>query len=147
VDCQESKGFLASLQDEALSLEPTRPRLEELDIHDPANKLVLTLKKTLCGLSTWRKAQVWTALTPNKSTTVVVKIFQDCFLDEPFWARPSSKADYQTILCFTPEQEQAHREAWAYQCLHVLQGRCIPHSYGFFKVCHINSFSSNTDVF
>jgi len=35
---------------------------------------------------------------------------------------------------FEPEEEQAHREAWAYQKLLPLQGDCIPHSYGFYDL-------------
>ena len=74
--------------------------------------------------------QVWKATTLN-NLKVVVKIYQGCFQNTPMWVKQKGM---KVIAAFIPEEERAHREAWAYNRLKSLQGLCIPHSYGFFEV-------------
>lgn len=89
---------------------------------------VLVLEKRLTAnplLGHQIKSPVWTARIGNLE--YVVKIFQACF-HKPNWY------DYLGCRDFFPEEEQAHREAFAYASLKQLQGRNIPESYGFYKV-------------
>jgi len=74
------------------------------------------------------KAQIWKATVRGKP--VVAKIYQACFVGEaPSWISASNR-----VWDFYPEEEEAHREAWAFGRLHSLQGSVIPYSYGFFDV-------------
>lgn len=77
-----------------------------------------------------RKADVW--IVSIQDQTAVLKIFQDHNLESPVWL-----ADHECMDSdFCPEEEEAHREAWAYQTLINLQGSNIPYSYGFFDVSY-----------
>lgn len=70
-------------------------------------------------------APVWMARIKGRS--YAVKIFQACFV-KPEWSDSVGCHD------FVPEEEQSHREAFAYATLRDLQGSKIPRSYGFYKV-------------
>jgi hypothetical protein len=74
------------------------------------------------------KSQVWIAQVDTIKQPVIAKIFQDCMLpDIPIWL-------HSQLMDFVPEDEQSHREAWAYHTLAHLQGSLIPRSYGFYDV-------------
>jgi hypothetical protein len=76
------------------------------------------------------KSQVWTAHVNGNPECVAVKIYQECLVDnEPWWLPVTNE-----LMGFWPEEEQSHREAWAYYVLAGLQGSIIPHSYGFYNV-------------
>jgi hypothetical protein len=76
------------------------------------------------------KAQVWTANVNGNPESVAIKIYQECLVfGEPWWSVEDNK-----LKGFWPEEEQSHREAWAYYMLTDLQGSIIPHSYGFYNV-------------
>jgi hypothetical protein len=76
------------------------------------------------------KAQVWTAHVSGSTERVAIKIYQECLVyGDPWWSAEDSK-----LMGFWPEEEQSHREAWAYYVLAGLQGSAIPHSYGFYDV-------------
>lgn len=98
----------------------------------PGTVLVLEKRLTANPLLGYRiKAPVWTARIG--SLEYVVKIFQACF-HNPNW--------YDHLGCrdFFPEEEQAHREAFAYASLEQLQGRNIPRFYGFYKVKMLQAY-------
>jgi hypothetical protein len=110
---------------------PVRERYLELDTQLSAVGTEITLTRLLCpvlpgAVHVW-KSQVWMARVAGRE--VVAKIYQACFPPD----RPSISAIPDTPIDFYPEEEEAHREAWAYSRLFNLQGTVIPHSYGFFK--------------
>lgn len=100
----------------------------------PGTKITLmeSITPDPAGYQVSIKSQVWKGLIPipgtNDRREVVLKIFFSCF-HTPWWSNTWSK-----ILDFFPEEEQAHREAWAYSRLKDVQGTRIPKSYGFYKV-------------
>lgn len=71
------------------------------------------------------KAPVWKASINSRE--VIVKIFQACF-SQLEWTDELGCHD------FFPEEEQAHREAFAYSALQQSRGRRIPRSFGFYTV-------------
>lgn len=124
-----------------LSQRRKRDRDIELDRNrGRGNDLTLTLLKPLhddqdvdIGNQLPRLAQVWIARTPyTPDSTVVMKIFQTCFFEEPCYTYDGF--EWKTVD-FRPEEELVQREELAYRTLSPLQGRGIPHSYGFFEVC------------
>ena len=99
-----------------------------------SRRLELTLLKPVND-GFGRLAQVWIVSAPMHSR-LIVEIYQSCFAeDESFWHDRD-----ECMYDFTPDEEQAHREAWAYQTLEPLQGIHIPRSYGLFEVifCPVN---------
>lgn len=74
------------------------------------------------------KSQVWRALV--NGSEVVIKIYFSCF-HYPWWSKVIGGG---SCVDFFPEEGQAHREAWAYNLLKVLQGTRIPRSFGFYEV-------------
>lgn len=74
------------------------------------------------------KSQVWRALV--NGSEVVIKIYFSCF-HYPWWSKVIGGG---SCMDFFPEEGQAHREAWAYNLLKVLQGTRIPRSFGFYEV-------------
>lgn len=112
-----------------------RTRLTEFDSIS-LHEIKLILSKPLHNVYAARHAQVWTARTP-RGNTVAVKKFQACFTDTPYWVpsrNPLDGDDAGRLDDFAPEEEQAHREAWAYHSLRSLQGSLLPYSYGFYEV-------------
>lgn len=106
---------LGSSNDNRLSNSFTRNTvvvLEKMITNDPAEGYAIL-------------APVWMARIKGRS--FVVKIFQACFV-KPEWSDSVGCHD------FVPEEEQSHREAFAYAALRDLQGSKIPRSYGFYKV-------------
>lgn len=101
-----------------------RPKLAEL-VSQP-DGIRLTLLKSLQPPN--RFTQVW-AVRTVRGDRAIIKIFQSC-MGNPPWLDTNNGE----ILDFQPEEEQSHREAWAYHQLRTLQGDCIPHSYGFYEV-------------
>ena len=102
-----------------------RERLQEFDCI-PSVGLEINLIK---AVDSGHFSQVWRSRTP-KGANVISKIFQSCLAPElPFWHKQRA-----CLWDFTPEEEQAHREMWAYQTLANIQGLVIPHSYGFYEV-------------
>lgn len=91
----------------------------------PVTSIEITLTAPL-HIGAPRLSQVWKAVTGD-GTMVVVKLFQACFANEPEWYSDE-------FVSFIPEEEMAHREAWAYSRLKDMQGLTIPHSYGFYDV-------------
>jgi hypothetical protein len=89
--------------------------------------LIHIIKPCLPWDQVW-KSQVWRARVSGRE--VIAKIYQACFPPEQ---RPSRGSDL-SLFKFYPEEEEAHREAWAFHQLFCLQGTIIPHSYGFFTV-------------
>jgi hypothetical protein len=76
-----------------------------------------------------RRAQIWVATVDEHQETVIVKIYQDCLVEEPWWSgMDNTLEEYWSI------EEISHREAWAFGTLAELQGSLIPHSYGFYNV-------------
>jgi hypothetical protein len=109
---------------------PVRERHVELDgLSAFGTVIILTrlLSPVFPRMKFW-KAQIWTARVGDRE--VVAKIYQACFSSE----RPTIEHRRDSLDGFYPEEEEAHREAWAYNQLLSLQGTVIPHSYGFFKV-------------
>lgn len=94
--------------------------------HSFTQDTIVVLEKSLTRhpLSCQFKSPVWTARINDR--IFVVKIFQACF-HRPNWSDDIGCHD------FWPEEEQAHREAFAYSALTNLQGNGIPRSYGFYK--------------
>jgi len=103
-----------------------RPKLTELDPGFEGIRLVLS--KPLHADSENRFTQVWTVRL-SSGRKAVLKIFQSCINESPTFGEYDEKME-----SFEPEEEQAHREAWAYRQLLPLQGDCIPHSYGFYDL-------------
>jgi len=97
-----------ALTDPDLKNWPERKRSRYAEL-DASHSLVLNLEEPLHStVSEDRMEQVWKAATLN-NLKVVVKIYQGCFQDTPIWNRQEKK-----IVGFAPEEEQVHREAWAY---------------------------------
>jgi hypothetical protein len=80
-------------------------------------------------------SQVWKAKTRD-GASFVVKIFTSFMSSKPGWQWSDDPKDKEggEVIDFMPDEEAAHREAWAYERLRVLQGSYIPHSYGFYQV-------------
>jgi hypothetical protein len=78
-----------------------------------------------------RYSQVWLARAEPGGHPLIVKIFLACFGPGPEW-----NMHFSSFGGFIPEEELAHREWWAFSRLSHLQGTAIPHSYGFYDVCH-----------
>jgi hypothetical protein len=108
-----------------------RERYLELDTQLSAVGTEISLMRLLYPVlpampNIW-KSQVWRARVAGRE--VVAKIYQACFPpDRPYISNRSGK-----LMGFYLEEEEAHREAWAYSRLFHLQGTIIPHSYEFFK--------------
>lgn len=107
-------------------LSPGSGNIKRLTSSFPRNT-VLVLEKSLTkdpaeGYAI--NAPVWMATIKGRS--FVVKLYQACF-HKPEWS------DRRGCYDFFPEEEQAHREAFAYTALRDLQGSKIPRSYGFYK--------------
>jgi hypothetical protein len=109
---------------------PVRERYLELDkeLSTVGTEISLTrrLFPVFPGTSSWR-SQIWRARVAGRE--VLAKVYQACFLPD----RPEVIGVPGVLIGFDPEEERAHREAWAYSQLYCLQGTVIPHSYGFFK--------------
>jgi hypothetical protein len=99
-----------------------------------SSMIPLVLSEPLrAGLDTL--SQVWKARTRD-GASFVVKIFTSFMASEPGWQWSDDPKDKEggEVIDFMPDEEAAHREAWAYEKLRVLQGSYIPHSYGFYEV-------------
>lgn len=109
----------------AMQCRARRPRFREPDLARGGVHLVLL--KPLHADPRNHHSQVWIVRT-SSGGRAVLKIFLSYMCESPDFYDGK-------MMLFYPEEEQAHREAWAYQQLISLQGDRIPHSYGFYDVC------------
>jgi hypothetical protein len=107
---------------------PHRPRLPE------PIALPITLTHPVAAGQD-KPSQVWRATT-KEGSIVLVKILTAFLGSDPDWSCNNLATGDGRVTDFVPDEELAHREAWAYQKLEDLQGGCIPHSYGFYDVSH-----------
>lgn len=114
------------------NLGPPRPHLQhQASLLSPNSKIILIepLTPTPTNPNIEIKSQVWKATI--QGIEVIIKIYFSCF-HYPWWSKSMKKC-----MDFFPEEEQAHREAWAYNLLTNLQGTRIPRSYGFYEVSEL----------
>jgi len=116
----------ADLKDSLVPNLVYRDKSQALGALDPSSTIVNLIERLTPEYGAL--SQVWIAQVNDIHELAVVKIFQECLLDEdPCWLSGQ-------IMGFCPEDELSHREAWAYHNLGHLQGSMIPHSYGFYDV-------------
>lgn len=96
----------------------------------PEKGVMIKLLEHITEQMVTRKAQVWKAVVNGQP--IIAKIYQACY------SRTHFDSNTNVTYNFFPEEMEAHSEAWAYDRLKSIQGRVIPHSYGFFKVCGIS---------
>jgi hypothetical protein len=121
-----TETYPVSKTDSSIVAAPKRFRHFVVDRCTPRD-LIVTLSEPI-RIGRQRRSQVWKATALNRIP---------CFGEPPAW-----NSQKKVVMDFIPEEEMAHREAWAYSKLAHLQGCQIPHSYGFFDVSWITESSS-----